>query len=809
MKQGRVWLWHLDEARLCGGFVTLENVDLPRLDADLSQGLRGQWVRVRNAGALPVPDDLGTLHNVDFGPAQPDASGDYLFDHRRGGGRVERFSFRTPKYRWRYEEAARFGEVNTYFHADCIADYLNGILQELGAPALPPVTIVVNAHHAATELEPGIRDGVRRGYRFVPFHGGHYRLPGPVYKVYEHEPVEQTGEVHLGPGWKLLQHGALVEAAGGAYRSNASHNAPIIYHEYGHHLTRHTADFRANALKNPQNQNNLKTAMDEGICDYFTAVMLGVPHIWAWHRRHDEEEIHQRSLVSPLTMADFDLSSQADPHFNGTIWAAALWNLRCRMEAQNEGAGRDADKILLQSLLLLGRVIGEEKPLSIKSIRRARDGFDIGLRALLCADEMLFGARNSALICEVFTSRGIEPSEALNLAAEGDLEAMIHGEEELSDAACACESPADSLEDALERLRRHNAPEEIPADEDIMSGDELKAFLKAQKAPPLSLIATGDSMLGGRTRPILAEHGKDYIFAGTRPLLRRAPIVLGNLEGPFAREAPKESRNYSYRVNPKLAAVLKRAGFNVLTLANNHLLDCGRKGVFETLTALEAAEIAPLGAGINDKAAHEPVILQAGDLSVGLLGYYWNRRTSARPKLPGSAMDSPEEIQADISALRPRVDRVVATFHWGVPYEREPSSEDRAKARFAIDCGADAVIGHHPHIVQPFEIYNGCPIFYSVGNFAFGSGNSKGESLLVGMGFEDDCTRIEAYPVYVKNRDPRLNYQPKVLRGAAGAHVLNRLVEISGEHGRALNLESCRATLSLPYTRRQSEVASC
>ena len=200
------------------------------------------------------------------------------------------------------------------------------------------------------------------------------------------------------------------------------------------------------------------------------------------------------------------------------------------------------------------------------------------------------------------------------------------------------------------------------------------------------------------------------------------------------------------------------------------------------------------------------MILQAGELTVGLLGYYWNRRTAARPHLPGSAMDSPEELRADICALRGKVDRVVVTFHWGVPYEREPAPEDRAKARLAIDLGADAVIGHHPHIVQPFEVYRGCPIFYSVGNFAFGSGNSKGEGLLVGLRFDADSTHAFAYPIYVKNRDPRLNYQPKVLRGAAAAHVLNRLVSISGEHGAALQLEECRAVVALPYARREAPI---
>jgi len=276
---------------------------------------------------------------------------------------------------------------------------------------------------------------------------------------------------------------------------------------------------------------------------------------------------------------------------------------------------------------------------------------------------------------------------------------------------------------------------------------------------------------------------------------------LANLEGPFAREAEKQDRNYSYRVNPKFAKALPRAGINVLTLANNHLLDCGRAGVLETLTTLNQVGAAAIGAGINRQAAHAPAILKAGTYLVGLLGYYWNGRTSAKAKLPGSAMDPPEALAADIGELRKQVDRVVVTFHWGVPYVREPSEADRAKARLALDCGADVVIGHHPHIVQPFEIYRDRPIFFSVGNFTFGSGNTKGESLLLGIRFEDHRMSVHVYPIYVKNRDPRVNYQPKVLRGNGAERILQMLRRISGASGAYMKIKNHRGLLELPWSK--------
>src|SRR6267143_1772185 len=359
---------------------------------------------------------------------------------------------------------------------------------------------------------------------------------------------------------------------------------------------------------------------------------------------------------------------------------------------------------------------------------------------------------------------------------------------------------------ALEALLRHVSFDEIPASADLLSGRGLEEQTSTLDEPPLSVIVTGDIMLGGRASKAVAEFGPDYPFEGVLPLFRRAPIVMGNLEGPFAEKSRKQQRNFSYRVDVSLASSLSRAGINVVTLANNHLMDCGRSGVLETLDALSNANVFALGAGTNERTAHEPVIRQAGTMRIGLLGYYWNRRTAATADRPGSAMDPPEALEADIRGLREHADRIVVTFHWGVPYEREPSSEDRAKAHFAVDCGADAVVGHHPHIVQPFEIYRGCPIFYSVGNFAFGSGNSRAEGLLVGLRFENTRTIVDVYPLYVKNRDSRVNYQPKVLTGKAAERVLSELARISGDSAALLRVQNGRGDIELAWTSGPREI---
>jgi poly-gamma-glutamate capsule biosynthesis protein CapA/YwtB (metallophosphatase superfamily) len=340
----------------------------------------------------------------------------------------------------------------------------------------------------------------------------------------------------------------------------------------------------------------------------------------------------------------------------------------------------------------------------------------------------------------------------------------------------------------LQRLLRHVPLEEIPETRDILNAFQLEQTLERAGNRMMPLVAVGDIMLGGRARRVIAAQGADYVFEAVVPVLRRAQVAMGNLEGPFARIARRQERNFSYRMNPNWTKAIADARIGVLTLANNHLMDCGRSGVLETLSALDAAGIAALGAGSDSNHAHEPVIRQAGDVRIGMLGYYWNQRCGAKTNEAGCAVDSAEVLAKDIGCLRPQVDRVVVTFHWGVPYLREPSVEDRAKARFAIDCGADVVVGHHPHIIQPFEIYRERPILYSVGNFTFGSANSRAEGLIAGFTFEDDWIVVHLFPLYVKNRDPRVDYRPAVLCGAGAQRILLNLAAISGSSGVRLNI---------------------
>jgi len=403
MTLGRVYVWNPDSAHPAGGTLCAETVGLQRLDTQGSGTgrLLGKYVRVRNGGAFPAEPRSGDPP-VLLGDARAGEGGNFIFDPAAGGPRVDRGRPPVAATRERHLQAARFGEVNTYYHLDLMAAYVDALLRELDEPPLPSVTAVVHAHPGVMGPR-GLPDGAQKKGRWRPFQGGHYRLPGHRTRVLEQAPVSQEGEIHLGPGWELLGNGALVRASGGPYRHNASHNAGILYHEYGHHVARHTADFRRNADRPPDMQDNRKTSLEEGICDYWAATMLDSPHIWAWHRRHDGAVVHRRSLTSAKTMAEFDPRlGTVDPYANGTIWAAGLWDIR-----ESMGDAKKTDLLLLRSLSLWRKLRSD----AAAAWREGPDSFRAGLTLLLRADEERFASRHHDIIRFALRRRGVHPLE--------------------------------------------------------------------------------------------------------------------------------------------------------------------------------------------------------------------------------------------------------------------------------------------------------------------------------------------------------------------------------------------------------------
>jgi hypothetical protein len=175
--------------------------------------------------------------------------------------------------------------------------------------------------------------------------GGHYRLPGQA----DPDAVTPTGEVHLGTGAGFVQVPQV-----GRYFHAPAHNPAIIYHEVGHHVCRHTADFRLNALRPPWEQANKKTALDEGSADVLTAILLDTPDIYGWHRQAVPENEQRRRRLDPRwTMAHFQGGPGRDPHADGTVWASACWSARTRIRHAGFDPAR-FDALFLRGLQLAG-----------------------------------------------------------------------------------------------------------------------------------------------------------------------------------------------------------------------------------------------------------------------------------------------------------------------------------------------------------------------------------------------------------------------------------------------------------------------
>ncbi|MCU0236757.1 MAG: CapA family protein [Acidobacteria bacterium] len=201
----------------------------------------------------------------------------------------------------------------------------------------------------------------------------------------------------------------------------------------------------------------------------------------------------------------------------------------------------------------------------------------------------------------------------------------------------------------------------------------------------------------------------------------RGEYVL-NLESPLTRA----SRPVPGKINLKVEGLHFQATFGrnpvAICLANNHIMDHGAAGLQDTVEALAAAGIACFGAGRLAENCRNPLLLASGGKLLALLGYVCatSHPVLAAGDAPGAAGLDPERITADMRRARAAgAERVIVQLHWGEEHVGLPRPVDVAIAHAIIDAGADLIIGHHAHCIQPFEIYRGRPVFYGLGNTIF------------------------------------------------------------------------------------------
>ncbi|MDO8601361.1 MAG: CapA family protein [bacterium] len=277
------------------------------------------------------------------------------------------------------------------------------------------------------------------------------------------------------------------------------------------------------------------------------------------------------------------------------------------------------------------------------------------------------------------------------------------------------------------------------------------------KPEEISLILTGDIMLDRRV-DLMMKAKNDYTFPFQKIAgeLKEADITFGNLENPISDKGQKVGSIYSFRANPKSIEGLSFAGFDVLSLANNHAFDYGKSALEDTLLRLKTAGIDYVGAGFNGKEAFSPIIKEINGTKIGFLAYtdlgsvYWTA-TESSSGLALINLEYFENIKQDIKKAKSQVDILIVSLHSGEEYIQEPGQAQINFAKSAIDEGADIVVGHHPHIVQRNEIYNGKYIFYSLGNFVFDQNFSPetSQGQIVKVTIEDKKIK-EATPINIK-----------------------------------------------------------
>lgn len=248
----------------------------------------------------------------------------------------------------------------------------------------------------------------------------------------------------------------------------------------------------------------------------------------------------------------------------------------------------------------------------------------------------------------------------------------------------------------------------------------------------VTLAAFGDANFGDGVGTVMEQRGARWPWGGVAPTLRRADIAFGNLECAISNRGAAVPKTFNFRGRPSaLRQVVRFAGLDVLNLANNHAGDYGSLALLDTVRNVRRAGAIPVGAGANLAAAHRPQVITRLGLRIAFVGFSDIEPASfaAGPSRPGTAFASDAAIRGGVRAARKRGDIVIATFHWGIERDPHENARQRAFARAALSAGATAVIGAHPHVLQPIRRPSRHKLIaYSLGNFVWAAGSPAASS---------------------------------------------------------------------------------
>ncbi|MCD6167420.1 CapA family protein [bacterium] len=297
----------------------------------------------------------------------------------------------------------------------------------------------------------------------------------------------------------------------------------------------------------------------------------------------------------------------------------------------------------------------------------------------------------------------------------------------------------------------------------------------------ITVAAVGDIMLGNWVVDYLKTEGCDYPFRQIRNILQDSQLCIGNLEAPFATNGEAIEKAFVFRVHPRYAKALKLAGFDAVSLANNHIMDYGIMGLRQTLRTLDSLGIHCAGAGVNLQEAFSPARLSVGKNKIAYFAFSMTlpKEFWATEKTPGTAYPYLAVIQDSISKMHQQGFFVIVSFHWGKELQDTLRYYQQPMAHATIDAGADLVVGHHPHVLQGFEIYKNRLIAYSLGNLIFGSYSENARCsviLKVKLSRSHLCS-AKIFPINVYNRE--VQFQPRILPAKQARKLFQHLNALS------------------------------
>jgi len=322
-----------------------------------------------------------------------------------------------------------------------------------------------------------------------------------------------------------------------------------------------------------------------------------------------------------------------------------------------------------------------------------------------------------------------------------------------------------------------------------------------------------------RTRKAETFAGESKGFAAAIERLKSNGLVIGNLEMPVSERGYRVRKHSNLRSGPEVLPGVTGMGFHAVSLANNHMMDYGPDALGDTLEYVAKAGLAYSGAGLDLAQALKPVVLNLGDLRIGMLGFSSTLpiESDAGCNKPGIApirvgfsfevdanlmveqpgtmpvvhtwTDPDDRAQACdcVAALKKDVDVVIVMMHWGVPsywlspYQGLLASYQQVLGHELVSAGADMICGHHSHSLHPVEVYRGKPIFYSLGNFLFERprGFMEPESMIVEIDVESG--EFTLVPLYLDE-----DGFPELAEGARAVEVLDKLCLMSQPFGDAI-----------------------